>query len=69
MRAHGLWMVLGCPLPLLLVFFLPLLGISGNVGSFLFIVLMFGCHLMMMRGHGGGHRRPDYSREDHHGSH
>ena len=66
MRGHSLWMILGCTLPLLLVFLLPLLGVSGNVGTFLFILLMFGCHLMTMRGY-GGHRTN--TREGHHGNH
>ena len=69
MRGHGLWMILGCTLPLLLVFLLPLLGISGNVGTLLFIVLMFACHLVAMRGHGGTHRGPESTRGGHHGSH
>lgn len=67
MRNHGIWMVIGCALPLVLVFALPLLGISGNTGTFLFIVLMFACHLFAMRGHGdGGSER---TREGHHGIH
>jgi len=62
-------MVLGCTLPLLLVFAVPLLGISGNMGTFLFVLLMFACHLMMMRGHGPGHGRADNAREGHHERH
>jgi hypothetical protein len=69
MRGHGLWMILGCTLPLLLVVLLPFLGISGNVGTLLFIVLMFVCHLMAMRGHGGAHHAPEGMRGGHHGSH
>ncbi len=48
-------MVIGCVLPLLLIFVLPLFGISGGVGLFVLIVLMFGCHLMMTGGHEAGH--------------
>ena len=69
MRGHNLWMVLGCTLPLLLVFVLPLLGISGNAGTFVFILLMFACHLLAMRGHGGTHRDAEDRREGRHGSH
>ena len=65
MTGHGLWMLLGCLLPLFLIFLLPLLGLSGNVGTFLFIVLMFACHLLMMRGHGVS----GDGREGHHGHH
>ena len=68
MKGHGLWMILGCVVPLLLSFILPLLGLSGNVGTLLFIVLMFACHLLMMRGH-GAHRNSSDTREGHHGSH
>ena len=68
MKGHGLWMILGCVLPLFLIFVLPLLGLGGNVGTFLFILLMFACHLMMMRGH-GAHRHTGDTREGHHGSH
>lgn len=53
MKQHGLWMIIGCTLPLLLVFLLPIIGVSSNIGTFIFILLMFACHLMIMRGHGG----------------
>lgn len=52
-KNHGLWMVLGCILPLLLIFVLPRFGISGGGSLFIFIILMFFCHLFMMGGHGG----------------
>ena len=48
---HLLLHVLGCALPLLAVFLLPLFGVSGEAAVFVFIVLMFGCHLLMLRGH------------------
>lgn len=55
-------MLIGCVLPLLLIFVLPLFGIGEGFTLFIAIVLMFGCHLMMIRGHhhGGehGHERP-----------
>jgi hypothetical protein len=46
-------MLAGCVLPLLLLFILPLLGISGGMTLFLVIVALFIGHLWMMRGHGG----------------
>lgn len=52
MGRHGWWMILGCTLPLLLVFFAPALGLGQNWGLFLFIVLMFLCHFAMMGMHG-----------------
>lgn len=52
---HALWMVIGCVLPFLLIFLLPLLGLSAGVGLALAVVLIFACHLLMMLGHRGGH--------------
>ena len=58
----GLRMLLGCVLPLALIFLLPLVGISETVTVFVFIVLMFACHLGMMGHHKHGssetHQRP-----------
>ncbi len=69
MKDHGLWMIIGCTLPLLLIFVLPILGISGNFGIFIFIIVMFGCHLLAMRSHRGEHTERDDSRGGHHGTH
>lgn len=49
---HTLLHLLGCLLPLLVIFLLPLFGVDSGISLLLFIVLMFGCHLFMMRGHG-----------------
>ncbi len=55
MKGHWIWMVIGCGLPLLLIFFAPALGITGNSWLFAFIFLMFVFHLIMPHGgHGGG---------------
>lgn len=51
MKNHWIWMVIGCGLPLLLIFFAPSLGIGGDVWLFTFIVLMFAIHLMMPMRH------------------
>jgi hypothetical protein len=65
MKGHGWWMVIGCVLPLLLIFAAPLFGISGDWGLFLFIGLMFVCHLGMMGGHGGhGGRHPNHKQSN-----
>ena len=48
---HLFMHVLGCALPLLGVFLLPLLGVGNETVLFVFIVLMFVCHLFMLRGH------------------
>jgi len=53
MKNHSLWIIIGCTLPLLLIFVLPVFGVKGGSSLFIFIILMFGCHLLMMRGHHG----------------
>jgi len=42
-------MIIGCGLPLLLIFLLPLFGIQSNWGLLLFMMLCFASHLFMMR--------------------
>lgn len=55
MKGHWIWMVIGCGLPLLLIFFAPALGITGNSWLFAFIFLLFVFHLIMPHGeHGRG---------------
>lgn len=57
---HHLRMLLGCVLPMALIFILPSLGVGQGVSLFVFVILMFGCHLMMMGGHGGhAHSKTD----------
>ena len=72
MKNHGLRMVIGCVLPLLLIFALPAFGVSSSMSLFIFIILMFGCHLFMMGGHhghnAGGHKHND-EKGGMHGSH
>lgn len=59
MNKHIILMLIGCVLPLLLIFLLPLVGISGSVPVFIFVLVMFLCHLLMPMHHGGGHRHED----------
>ncbi len=47
MNKHTIWMILGCGLPLLLIFFAPALGLGYGTSLLIFIVLMFACHLLM----------------------
>ena len=54
--SHTLKMLIRCLAPLLLIFALPLFGVSESVSVWLFLILMFGCHLLMMR---GGHETHD----------
>jgi len=68
MKKHGLWMLIGCVLPILLIFLFPLLGIRGEWTLFVFVILMFGCHLFMT----GGHKKVSgkgADEEEHHGHH
>ncbi|MCA9123655.1 MAG: hypothetical protein H6822_02470 [Planctomycetaceae bacterium] len=48
---HSLRMLLGCLLPFLLIFVLPLFGVGEGVTLAVFMILMFGCHLFMMGAH------------------
>lgn len=52
--SHTWKMLAGCLAPLLLIFVLPLFGVDESVSIWLFVILMFACHLFMMRGHHGG---------------
>ncbi|WP_242928446.1 hypothetical protein [Pontibacter vulgaris] len=58
MNKHILWMIIGCTLPLLLIFLAPALGLSGDVSLLIFVIAMFACHLLMPMHH-GGHRHKD----------
>lgn len=51
MKSHKFIMVLICIIPLLLIFLLPLFGISSNLTILVFFVLMFGGHLLIMGKH------------------
>lgn len=61
---QSLWHVLGCILPIAVIFLLPLFGVSSGTALLIFIVLMFGCHLLMMRGH--GHAEESHGEEARH---
>jgi len=55
MSKHTFWMIIGCGIPLLLIFFAPAFGISGDVSLFVFILAMFLVHLLMpMHNHNDG---------------
>ncbi len=66
MNRHTIWMIIGCLLPLLLLFFLPLFGVTGNYTIFICIVVMFLCHITMMRGHQShqGQEHSDQNQKD-----
>lgn len=63
---HMIWHVLGCAIPLLVIFLLPLFGVDSGIVLFIFVVLMFGCHLGMMRGHKHGDANNKGHAHEHH---
>ncbi len=65
--SHTLRMILGCLIPLALIFVLPALGVGRGMTLFVFIVLMFFCHLFMMPGHhhGQASKHASEGRNDH----
>ena len=50
-------MIIGCGLPLLLIFFAPALGLGSGTSLFIFLIAMFACHLLMPMHHLGGHNQ------------
>ena len=65
MKNHNLWMIVACVVPLLLIFFLPVFGATGGESLFLFLILCFGMHLLMM-GHHGDHGHHDEDHDEKH---
>lgn len=60
MKKNTIWMIIGCTIPLLLIFFAPALGLGKNVALFIFILFMVACHLLMPMRHGGhGHNHDE----------
>ncbi len=55
--SHTIRMMIGCIMPLALIFILPSFGVGSGATLLVFMGLMFMCHLVMMGGH------------DHDGSH
>lgn len=56
MNKHMIWMIIGCTLPLLFIFFAPALGITGDYSFVIFIVAMFAIHLLIPHHGGHGHK-------------
>lgn len=66
---HFVHMLIGCVLPFLLIFMLPLFGVGEGMTMFVFVILMFSCHLLMMRGHqhsDGKHLEQQDKKEENH---
>lgn len=64
---HHFWMIIGCILPLILIFLLPLFGVGSGFLLFVFLVLCFGLHLVMMTR--GGHKHGTNKQNDQGGRH
>ena len=60
---HLTWMIIGCTIPLLLIFLAPAFGLGNNFGLLLFIVAMFALHLFMPHGHGKHQHNSSPSKE------
>jgi hypothetical protein len=58
---HNILMLLGCSIPLLMIFIAPSLGLGSGITLFVFILIMFACHLMMPMQHGGHSQKLDNS--------
>ncbi|MCB0726595.1 MAG: hypothetical protein KDD00_03980 [Ignavibacteriae bacterium] len=54
MHKHHFWMIIGCILPIILIFLLPVFNISNQVTLFIIIILVFIGHFFML-GHHGKH--------------
>lgn len=59
MNKHQFWMIIGCIVPLLLIFIAPLIGLGSGIALFVFIVAMFACHLLMPMHQHGDHKPED----------
>jgi hypothetical protein len=51
---HNILHILGCLIPISLIFILPALGFGSGITFTVFLILMFACHLFMMGGHSHG---------------
>jgi|AntRauTorcE11897_2_1112592.scaffolds.fasta_scaffold23728_3 hypothetical protein len=40
MNKHNFWMIIGCGIPLLLLFIVPLLGLDSSITLFIFVVAL-----------------------------
>jgi hypothetical protein len=70
---HAICMVIGCTLPLLLIFLAPALGLGSNFSFLIFMVAMFACHLLMPMHHGEHnhehHQNPTTFRKENYARH
>ena len=69
MRKHMFWMIVGCTVSMLLIFLLPLLGITENYIILIFIVAMFACHLLISMQHGQHKEYSETTKSENHELH
>ena len=69
MGKHTFSMIIGCTVPLLLIFLLPLFGVAGNYSFLIFIVAIFGCHLLMPMHRGQHKEHSEITKKENHESH
>ncbi len=62
---NWIWMVIGCGLPLLLIFLAPSFGIEGGSSLFTFIIIMFAVHLFIPHGSHGGNTHSQHKQKEH----
>ena len=65
MMKHTLMMLIGCAMPLLLIFLLPAVGVGSGWVLALAIGAMFACHLM----HFGMHKHGEKGSHEHEHQH
>jgi uncharacterized membrane protein len=51
MKKRFPWMIVGCLVPLLFIFLAPVFGFGSGISLFIFILAIFGCHLLMPMHH------------------
>lgn len=60
-------MIIGCVLPIILIFLAPAFGITSGISIFIFIAFMFVCHLLMPMHEHGGHQHGKNDQLEHSG--
>lgn len=66
MHKHHFWMIIGCILPILLIFLLPVFNINSKEIIFFILILMFVGHFFMMGNHHDGHSNKHNKEEKDH---
>lgn len=66
MHKHHFWMIIGCILPIFLIFILPVFNISSQVTIFIILILVFVGHFLMLGNHHDGHSNNHNKKEKDH---